>query len=532
MPGYPRLLALGGLLIVEYLLVSLLFDARALRFQDGPLAALAYLGDVATVVLLACAGVLIVRGPMLNQRLAAALSSPTEPRRVWPYWLLHALAYAAFVALSARVLREGAPPDVVATWVGPWLLSGVLLVVMLVLVALPLAALRPLLASGASALLVAVAMGALIWSLATAGELLWPYLSGPTLRAAGFLLASVSGLEVVRTEDLLFGTPDFVVHIAPVCSGLEGMGLMLAFLGGFMIVHRKSLRLPGALWLLPVAVFASFCANIVRLVALVLVGTFISPDVAVGGFHSKAGWFLFCVLAFGFIVLLRRSRWFVQETDAAETETAAPSEISAYLMPLLGLLAAMLVTGLWTTGFDASYFVRMAVAAALLFHYRAHYRSLWARPSLEAVAIGVVVFAVWIALVPRHDPTASRSLTEGLSALGQPLALAWIVARILGSVVIIPIVEELAFRGYVLRRLIARDFSEVPFTSLTFVSFVVSSLAFGLMHSAPLAGTLAGMAYALAQYRRGRIADAIVAHAVTNGLIAIDVLANGAWALW
>jgi CAAX prenyl protease-like protein len=201
-------------------------------------------------------------------------------------------------------------------------------------------------------------------------------------------------------------------------------------------------------------------------------------------------------------------------------------------MPLLGLLATLLVTGLWTTGFDAFYGLRIVVAGGLLWIYRAHYRGLWLRPSWEAIAIGVAVFAVWIALVPRHDADSSKLMREGLAGLGAPLAAAWIAVRAIGSVVFIPVVEELAFRGYLLRRLIDSNFIEVPYGRFTFVSFAVSSLAFGLMHSAPLAGTLAGMAYAGAQYRKGRLTDAIAAHAVTNGLIAIDVLVNGAWALW
>jgi hypothetical protein len=43
---------------------------------------------------------------------------------------------------------------------------------------------------------------------------------------------------------------------------------------------------------------------------------------------------------------------------------------------------------------------------------------------------------------------------------------------------------------------------------------------------------IAGMFFAIALYRRGRVTDAILAHAVTNGLIALYVLAAGSWYLW
>jgi CAAX prenyl protease-like protein len=97
----------------------------------------------------------------------------------------------------------------------------------------------------------------------------------------------------------------------------------------------------------------------------------------------------------------------------------------------------------------------------------------------------------------------------------------------------VPIAEELGFRAFLLRRLISHDFVDVPKTQLTIRAVLVSSLAFGLMHSgAWLGGTVAGLAYAYAQGLRGRTSDAVVAHGVTNGLICIQVLVFGADWLW
>jgi membrane protease YdiL (CAAX protease family) len=52
------------------------------------------------------------------------------------------------------------------------------------------------------------------------------------------------------------------------------------------------------------------------------------------------------------------------------------------------------------------------------------------------------------------------------------------------------------------------------------------------MHGRWLAGAAAGMCYAWAMYRRGRVSDAVIAHAVTNGLIAAEVLVCSHWGLW
>ena len=112
-------------------------------------------------------------------------------------------------------------------------------------------------------------------------------------------------------------------------------------------------------------------------------------------------------------------------------------------------------------------------------------------------------------------------------------SLTWVILRLIGGVVTVPIAEELAFRGFGLRRLISSDFESVPWKSFTWTSLLISSLLFGAMHGERwLAGTAAGILYALAMRWRGRLGDAILAHAVTNGLLAVWVLAFGRWELW
>ena len=101
------------------------------------------------------------------------------------------------------------------------------------------------------------------------------------------------------------------------------------------------------------------------------------------------------------------------------------------------------------------------------------------------------------------------------------MAVGWVVAKVIGYVIVTPLAEELAFRGYLMRRLISSDFEAVPPGQFTWVSFLVSSVLFGLMHGEWLAGILAGVAYALVVVRTGRVRDAVVAHAVTNGLLLI-----------
>jgi CAAX prenyl protease-like protein len=183
--------------------------------------------------------------------------------------------------------------------------------------------------------------------------------------------------------------------------------------------------------------------------------------------------------------------------------------------------------------FDRLYPLRVvATAGALVFFLRAYRRLAtfeWSF-SWQAVALGAAVFAIWLALQPWHGSASPGATSDGLAGMPPLLAAAWIVFRILGYVVTVPLAEELAFRGFLTRRLIDEHFDSVPMGQFTWWSFIVSSVLFGLLHDSWLAGTLAGMLFAAALYHRGRLIDAVVAHATANGLIASYAYVTGNWA--
>jgi CAAX prenyl protease-like protein len=107
------------------------------------------------------------------------------------------------------------------------------------------------------------------------------------------------------------------------------------------------------------------------------------------------------------------------------------------------------------------------------------------------------------------------------------------VFRTVAAVITVPIAEELAFRGFLIRRMSSAEFESLNPRHFTYIAVLVSSVAFGLLHGDRwLAGTLAGLIYAVAFLRRGRIGDAVVAHATTNALLAVCVLLGGKWDLW
>jgi len=143
------------------------------------------------------------------------------------------------------------------------------------------------------------------------------------------------------------------------------------------------------------------------------------------------------------------------------------------------------------------------------------------------------MFGAWVLLGRGASGGAAEDgIERALVALPPSWAAVWLGWRILGTVVTVPLAEELAFRGYLLRRLVAHEFEAVAARRFSWVGLLVSSLAFGALHGRLLAGTLAGMCYALAYRRRGELADAVVAHATTNAALAVWVMTVGSWSDW
>ena len=113
----------------------------------------------------------------------------------------------------------------------------------------------------------------------------------------GSALGGISPLDLRRRQDrsglarsrcdlpsreFRAGIKDFSVSIAPVCSGFEGIGLIWAFLGGYLVLFRRDLRFPQALLLIPIGTVIIWLFNVLRIVVLVLVGAWGRPEVARG----------------------------------------------------------------------------------------------------------------------------------------------------------------------------------------------------------------------------------------------------------
>jgi CAAX prenyl protease-like protein len=219
-------------------------------------------------------------------------------------------------------------------------------------------------------------------------------------------------------------------------------------------------------------------------------------------------------------------------------------KLIAYVSPMalfLGLLA--LVSGLraiggsfWLSSPEYWLFPAQTVlCAGLIWWFRAEYDFGKLRQPFFVFAVGLAIFVLWVSpqmffgFAPR---------TEGFNPnvfANQP-SLYWptIGLRFLRLVIVVPFVEEIFWRGFLLRYLIDEKFYTIPFGKFSAFSFWSVSAAFALSHSRPdwIAAFITGMAYNTVAYKTKSLTSCVLVHAVTNLFLGLWIMRTQQWGFW
>lgn len=208
-------------------------------------------------------------------------------------------------------------------------------------------------------------------------------------------------------------------------------------------------------------------------------------------------------------------------------------------MAFLGLEG--LIAPLWL------YPLKTLVVLTALVYYWSRYEELHTplfrsfEEGLLAIGTGAIVYLAWINMDwpwATLGPSTGYNPFEAAGKLGAGLA----GVRLFGASVVVPLMEELFWRSFLLRFLITLfpegvsgvtdDFASVSLGTFTRLSFLGSVLLFGSEHSLWLAGIMAGAAYTLLLYKTRRLWPCVLAHGVTNLLLGLHVLTTGEWHWW
>jgi len=182
------------------------------------------------------------------------------------------------------------------------------------------------------------------------------------------------------------------------------------------------------------------------------------------------------------------------------------------------------------------YAVKIAVVVGLLWVMRSAYSELrWPVNSgfriwATAIAAGILVFVAWI------------NLTAGWMVMGEAIGfdprdnneMDWflVTVRLIGAVLVVPVMEELFWRSFLMRWLDHPDFLAVNPAQVGLKAFCITAVLFAVAHSLWLAGLFAGIVYNLLYMRSGTLWSPILAHATTNGILGIWIIYTGSWGFW
>ncbi|MFN2540788.1 MAG: CAAX prenyl protease-related protein [Chthoniobacterales bacterium] len=220
-------------------------------------------------------------------------------------------------------------------------------------------------------------------------------------------------------------------------------------------------------------------------------------------------------------------------------------KLTAHIVPFLAFAALLLLNSalrkidnqLWLTLPEYwTYPVQTFLCGALLISFRPAYDLGWPRKIGFAVLVAIVVFVIWISPqailgFPRRTVGFNPFLLFNQSS---PLYWIELILRFARLVVVVPFVEEIFWRGFLLRYLIDENFERIGIGAFSWFSFVVVTIGFALSHSPadwPVA-VVAGGLYNIVAYRTKSLASCILAHAFTNLLLGCWIMQTKQWGFW
>ncbi len=177
-------------------------------------------------------------------------------------------------------------------------------------------------------------------------------------------------------------------------------------------------------------------------------------------------------------------------------------------------------------------------SAALAFRYRETCKDFLPMPRwpgiVLAVATGLLVTFLWVGLdryYPRFGFMGKRTSFDpsGMDALPR---LGFYVIRMFGLVILVPLIEELFWRSFLIRWLIDPDFRRVPIGRVTWMSAAVTSVLFAAAHPEWLPALITGALWVWLLHQTRSLGACLISHAVANLALGIYVIHFGAWDFW
>jgi CAAX prenyl protease-like protein len=218
----------------------------------------------------------------------------------------------------------------------------------------------------------------------------------------------------------------------------------------------------------------------------------------------------------------------------------SPHSPAPYVAPFAGFIGTMAVEKLFDVPPQIGYPLRCLVSLTLLLLLSKRVTSLRPTRRVASVLLGLAVFVIWVApdfLFDYRGHWLFQNAVTGKVAATPPESLqsdwVFLAVRVLGSTLLVPVIEELFWRAWLMRWVANQDFWKLPLGHYSTVSFTAVAVLFASEHGPYWeVGLAAGVLYGWWLVRTRNLGDCIVAHATTNAVLAAYVLTRGQWRFW
>jgi len=188
--------------------------------------------------------------------------------------------------------------------------------------------------------------------------------------------------------------------------------------------------------------------------------------------------------------------------------------------------------------YPALYAIKVGLVSLAAWLGRSAWRDLRPRPGpsalLGSIALGIAVAAAWVGLDGRYPTFAFLGTRTGFDpgAMAPGWRQAFVAVRLFGLVALVPLVEELFWRSFLIRWVVDPDFWKVRIGRVTLAGVAVTAGLFAASHPEWLPALLTGLAWAWLLKRTGSVSACLASHAAANLGLGLYVLATGDWKYW
>ncbi len=235
-------------------------------------------------------------------------------------------------------------------------------------------------------------------------------------------------------------------------------------------------------------------------------------------------------------------------SEPVEPSRPVEPPVWPYVVPLAGFLALTALEGylpITPTGapsptwYPAVYTLKVVIVSVLLWHCRTIFGDLRARPSplgwCAAVALGLIVALGWVGLdghYPELPFLGGKRTAFDPSGLAPLARGGFLLVRMIGLVAIVPLIEELFYRSFLMRWVVDPNYRRVPIGRVTPLGLGVTSAVFAFSHPEWLPALLTGLAWGWLLHGTRSVSACVISHAVANLALGIYVIVEHDWKFW